>query len=227
MTSIIEDRPDLLRRCVPDYPASGKRMLQDNGTWLRTLMRPDVELVRTGIERIVPDGVVTDGRYALPGRRHLLRDGFPAQRFPRLDGRARHGTAGRCASSGATSPSPISASPIAGFPNLFCVYGPGTNLAAGASLFYHSEFQVHYAMEAIRETLTSGARACEVTQEAYEEYARRYQDEIGQMVWSHPSITHSHYKNPKGKIFTLSPWPLDLYWEWTRRVDRKDYAFQK
>ena len=45
---------------------------------------------------------------------------------------------------------------IANFPNLFCVYGPGTNLAAGASLFYHSEFQVHYAMEAIRETLDLG-----------------------------------------------------------------------
>ena len=34
-------------------------MLQDNGTWLRTLMRPDVELVRTHIDRIEPDGVVT------------------------------------------------------------------------------------------------------------------------------------------------------------------------
>ena len=49
------------------------------------------------------------------------------------------------------------------FPNLFCIYGPGTNLAFGASLFYHAEFQVHYALEAIHETLASGARWAEVT----------------------------------------------------------------
>jgi 4-hydroxyacetophenone monooxygenase len=34
---------------------------------------------------------------------------------------------------------------VPNFPNLFCVCGPGTNLAAGAGLFSHSEFQVHYA----------------------------------------------------------------------------------
>ncbi len=44
-------------------------------------------------------------------------------------------------------------------------------------------------------------------------------------MWSHPSIAHSHYTNPAGKVFTLSPWPLDRYWEWTRRVDRDDYQF--
>ena len=83
------------------------------------------------------------------------------------------------------------------FPNLFCVYGPGTNLASGASLFYHSEFQVHYAMEAIRETIAAGARWTEVLPDAHEEYVGRYRDEIGQLVWSHPSIRHSHYKNPR------------------------------
>ena len=42
-------------------------------------------------------------------------------------------------------------------------------------------------------------------------------------MWSHPSITHSHYKGPQGKVFTLSPWPLDLYWKWTRAVEPDDY----
>ena len=81
------------------------------------------------------------------------------------------------------------------------------------------------AMEAIRETLASGARSCEVLAEAHDDYAARYQAEISQLVWSHPSIRHSHYKNSAGKVFTLSPWPIDLYWEWTRRVNRGDYVF--
>jgi 4-hydroxyacetophenone monooxygenase len=53
----------------------------------------------------------------------------------------------------------------------------------------------------------------------------RYENEIGQMVWSHPAIAHSHYKNPDGKVWTLSPWPLDTYRQWTRSVKRDDYTF--
>ena len=34
-------------------------MLQDNGSWLACLKKDNVELVRTGIERIVADGIVT------------------------------------------------------------------------------------------------------------------------------------------------------------------------
>jgi 4-hydroxyacetophenone monooxygenase len=224
MVSIVKDRPDVMEKIVPDYPSSGKRMLQDNGTWLRTLMRPDVNLVRTAIERIEPDGVVTADGTHHPADIICYATGFKHNDFlASMDVRGRGGKNLR--EMWGNEPTAYLGITVAGFPNLFCVYGPGTNLAAGASLFYHSEFQVHYAMEAIRETLTSGAKACEVTQEAYEEYSLRYQNEIDQMVWSHPSITHSHYKNPNGKIFTLSPWPLDRYWEWTRSIQRDDYAF--
>jgi 4-hydroxyacetophenone monooxygenase len=110
------------------------------------------------------------------------------------------------------------------FPNLFCMYGPGTNLAAGASLFYHSEFQIHYAMDAIHEVLRTGAGSIEVSAAAHAEYSERYQEEIGSLVWAHKSIAHSHYKNAAGKVFTLSPWPLYQYWEWTRQVDPADYV---
>ena len=36
---------------------------------------------------------------------------------------------------------------VPNFPNLFCLYGPGTNLAHGASLIFQSECQVNYVME--------------------------------------------------------------------------------
>ena len=49
MKSIIAERPDLEAKVVPDYPALGKRVLQDDGSWLRCLQRPNVELVRTAI----------------------------------------------------------------------------------------------------------------------------------------------------------------------------------
>lgn len=224
MRSVVAERPDLVDQIVPDYPALGKRVLQDNGSWLRCLQRQNVELVRTEVARVEPDGVVTiDGTHR-PADIICFATGFRHNDFlASMEVTGRGGVS--LHEQWGDEPTAYLGITIANFPNLFCVYGPGTNLAAGASLFYHSEFQVHYAMEAIRRTLTLGAQTCEVTSEAHDRYATFYQAEIGQMVWSHPSITHSHYKNNAGKVFTLSPWPLDLYWEWTRSVDDKDYTF--
>jgi 4-hydroxyacetophenone monooxygenase len=225
ITSLVADDPALLEKVVPDYPALGKRILQDDGTWLRTLQRPDVELVRDAIERIEPDGVVTAGGVHHPVDVICFATGFRHNDFlASMDVTGRDGRSLR--EQWGIEPTAYLGITIPGFPNLFCVYGPGTNLAHGASLFYHSEFQVHYALEAIRETLATGARSCEVTGAAHDDYVERYTTEIGQLVWSHPSIRHSHYKNPDGKVFTLSPWALDAYWEWTRTVDREDYVFR-
>ena len=33
-----------------------------------------------------------------------------------------------------------------------------------------------------------------------------------------------YYKNRAGKVFTLSPWPIETYWAWTRAVDASEYV---
>jgi 4-hydroxyacetophenone monooxygenase len=53
------DDPTLLDKVIPDYPATGKRTLQDNGSWLQTLTRDNVDLVRTPIDHIESDAVIT------------------------------------------------------------------------------------------------------------------------------------------------------------------------
>ena len=58
---------DLLRKVVPPYPPYGKRMLRDNH-WYKMLTRDNVDLVTDPIERITPDGVVTQGGDILAGR---------------------------------------------------------------------------------------------------------------------------------------------------------------
>ena len=61
ITSQVGDDAGLLAKVIPDYPATGKRTLQDNGSWLKTLTRDNVELVRDGVDRIEPGAVVADG----------------------------------------------------------------------------------------------------------------------------------------------------------------------
>src|SRR6202043_736772 len=79
---------------------------------------------------------------------------------------------------------------VPNFPNLFCLYGPGTNLAHSASLFFLSEYQVTHAMDAIHAVLSVGARSVEVRQDVHDAYAERHQREISSLVWAHPAIAH-------------------------------------
>jgi 4-hydroxyacetophenone monooxygenase len=223
LMSFLDDRPDLVEKVIPDYPAMGKRILQDNGSWMRCLKRTNVELVRTAIDRVVPEGVVTvDGR-VYEADVICYATGFRHNEFlAPMEVTGRGGVSLR--EQWGDEPTAHLGITIPRFPNFFMLYGPGTNLAHSASLFMHTEFQVRYAMDAVHRVLSAGARTIEVREEAHNAYVERYEAEISQLVWAHPSIEHSHYKNPAGKVYTLSPWPLDEYWEWTKAVDPADYV---
>ena len=123
------------------------------------------------------------------------------------------------------SPSAYLGITVPGFPNLFCMYGPGTNLAHGGSLIFQSECQVNYVMEALKAILSAGHRTAEPRHEVHDEYQALYQSEIAEMVWAHWSVKHSHFKNADGKVFTLSPWPIPTYWSMTKRFEPAEYTF--
>jgi len=225
ITSQVGDDPELLAKVVPDYPATGKRTLQDNGSWLTTLTRPHVDLVRTAIDHIETDAVVTTD-----GERHeadvlVLATGFQATRMlAPMTITGRDGTDLRTmwgerpfAHLGITVP---------GFPNFFMMYGPGTNLAHGGSLIFHSECQMRYITGCI-ETLVGGEhRTMEPRAEVAAEWHARSQAEIQTLVWSHPSVTSSFFKNTDGEIHIVSPWRLVDYWTWTNEPDVTEFILE-
>ena len=223
ITSQVGDDPDLIAKVVPDYPATGKRTLQDNGSWLRTLTRDNVELVRTGIDHIEPDAVVT-----VDGERHpadviVYATGFHATRalWP-MAIRGRDGV--ELAAKWGERPAAYLGITVPGFPNFFCMYGPGTNLAHGGSLIFHSECQMRYISQCIEELVAGGHRTMEPTEERYDDWHERTQREIAAYVWSQPSVKHSFYKNSLGEVHGLSPWRLVDYWAWTREPDFDDFV---
>ena len=215
---------DLAAKVIPDYPATGKRTLQDNGSWLATLRRDNVELVRCGVGRIEADGVVDGEGVRHPADVLVYATGFRVNDFLgslRVTGRGGvdlHRMWGQrpAAHLGITVP---------GFPNFFCMYGPGTNLASGGSLIFHSECQIRYITGCIDLLLASGKTAMEPRSEAYDDWYARSQDELRTLVWSQPSIEHSFYKDANGVVHSLSPWRLVDYWSWTRKPDPADFVF--
>jgi 4-hydroxyacetophenone monooxygenase len=222
IASQLADRPDLLAKCVPSYPPFAKRMLQDNGSFLAALKRPGVELVTAAIERIEP-GAIVDAE----GRRHALdaivfATGFHANEFlapMRIVGRGGAVLRERWGD----TPGAYLGITVPEFPNLFCLYGPATNLAHAGSIIFHSECQVRYVLGCLRLLLERKKKTLECRREVHEAYDRRLADALARTVFAHPG-TGSWYKNEKGRVTTTSPWRLVDYWHWTRSPDPEDYV---
>ena len=225
IASQVGDDPELLAKVVPDYPATGKRTLQDNGSWLRTLTRDNVELVRAGIDHIESDAVVTEDGTRYPADIIVYATGFQANKM--LWPMTIRGRDGEILSERwGQRPSAYLGITVPGYPNFFCMYGPGTNLAHGGSLIFHSECQMRYITECL-ELLINGGHACLEPREAKAtEWHERSQAEMRKMVWSQPSIKHSFYKNSFGEVHILSPWRLVDYWSWTREPNRDDFVIR-
>ncbi|MBL7489675.1 NAD(P)/FAD-dependent oxidoreductase [Frankia sp. AgB1.9] len=217
----VGDDPVLKGQVTPDYPPMAKRMLQDNGSWLRCLRRPHVELVTDGITGIGPSSVTTaEGRFDVDvivlatGFRasELLwpmeivgRDSVPLSKV--WDGK----------------PAAYRGISVPGFPNFFMMAGPGTGIAHAGSVILTTECQMRYIGDAIRTLVDGDHRAIEPTQEAYDRYQQELQAEIATLMWGHPSIEHSWYKAADGKVYVLCPWRLVDYWTMTGRVVPDDH----
>jgi hypothetical protein len=106
-----------------------------------------------------------------------------------------------------------------GFPNLFMLYGPNTNLGHN-SIVIMAESQARYICEAITALGRDGYSAIEVKAEAEQEYNSEMQRRLAKMAWN--AIEASWYKD--GNKITNN-WPGSTY-EYicrTRRLKWKDY----
>jgi 4-hydroxyacetophenone monooxygenase len=222
ITKELGERTDLLPKVVPDYPPYGKRMLRDNH-WYRMLTRPNVDLVTERIDHIDPDAIVTRDGARHPADMIVLATGFQAGRMlwpMQIRGREedtlrdRWGDDDPRAYLGITTP---------GFPNLFMLYGPNTNLGHGGSIIFHTECQVHYIMQALREMLERGIASLECRPAPHDAYNARVDAAHRNMVWSHGGVGN-WYKNARGRVIANSPWRLVDYWAFTRGFSRADFV---
>ncbi|MFI5976420.1 flavin-containing monooxygenase [Streptomyces sp. NPDC051452] len=223
LESQLTDAPELLPGVLPRYPVGAKRVLRDNGSWIRTLKRDDVTLVSDAIEEITPTGVRT-----ADGRHHELDvlvygTGFEASRFlmpmkvTGRDGVDLHTMWGGSARAylGLTIP---------GFPNLFCLYGPNTNLSGqGGSIFYFSECGTTYLLDALRLLLTGGHRSLEPRREVYEEYNARVDEANAERAWGFSSVSNWTFDRAAGRSAQNWPFTTLEYWTRTRRVRPGEY----
>ena len=80
MRSELADRPDLLEKVIPDYPAYGKRILIDNH-WFRMLKRDNVDLVTDPIDGFRAGRRADEGRQLWPADALVFATGFKVSKM--------------------------------------------------------------------------------------------------------------------------------------------------
>jgi 4-hydroxyacetophenone monooxygenase len=217
----LDGEPELLAKVLPQYPPIAKRVIRDDGSWATTLRRDDVDLVTAPIERVTESAVVTADGVEHPVDVLIFGTGFEASEFltpMRVTGRDGEDLHERWkgdarAYLGITIP---------GFPNLFCLYGPNTNIVINGSIIYFSECEVRYLVDCIRQLLAGGHRALDVRPEVHDAFNREVDEANRTMVWG-ASTVNSWYKNASGRVAQNWPFSLLEYWRRTRTADLGDY----
>ncbi|HEU0023031.1 MAG TPA: NAD(P)/FAD-dependent oxidoreductase [Thermoleophilaceae bacterium] len=209
--------PEIRRRGWPDYPFGCKRILFSS-TYLPALQRPNVDLVTDEIARVTPRGVVTaDGREReadciVYGTGFRSNDFVMPMRVTGADGRDLESTWSR----GAEAHLGIT---VSGFPNMFVLYGPNTNLGVG-SIIVMIEAQVRYAIDALRAARRSGA-ALDVRPEVQSASSERVQERLRGSVWS--SCRNWYRDAGTGRVVNNWPGFMVEYVRATRRVRPEEY----
>ncbi len=214
------DRRSLAPKCIPDFPVFGKRLVVDNN-WYPTLARKNVELVTDGIARITPKGIAT-----VDGTLHevdaiIVATGFKSNLFlwP-MEVIGLSGTS--LAERWGDYPRAFQGSTVPDYPNLFCLYGPNTNIVHGGSIIYQVECQVHYVMQCLVHLIGKQLRSMEVREEVNDEYNKRVQAISETLAWGHPGV-NSWYKNSQGRVVNNSPFSLQEFWEVNHDLEPDHY----
>jgi 4-hydroxyacetophenone monooxygenase len=222
ITAEFADRPDLLAHVIPTYPPGAKRGVRDNGIWARTLKRDNVRLITDRIGEITPAGIrMADGtEHAVDVI--IYGTGFEASKFltpMQVTGRGgvdlhQQWAGDARAYLGVTIPH---------FPNLFCLYGPNTNIVINGSIIYFSECGVRYLVDCLRLLFERRARALEVRKDVHDAFNEQVDAQNRAMAWGWSDV-NSWYKNELGRVAQNWPFTLLEYWQRTLAVDPDDYV---
>jgi cation diffusion facilitator CzcD-associated flavoprotein CzcO len=213
--------PALRARVTPGYEFGCKRILLSN-EWYPTLTAPGTELVTAPIEAVRERSVLTaDGREREVDS-IVLATGFKAA-DPAIAHRLR-GLDGRLLSEvWEPRAEAYLGTVVAGFPNLFLLYGPNLNLAH-TSIVYMLESQIAYVMQALA-LLRRGTRSLQVRTAVQAAYNERLRGMLAGTVWDTGGC-RSWYLDAHGRDSVMWPDFTFRYRDLTRHLDPSDFELE-
>jgi len=215
------DDEELLAKLIPDYPPGGKRPVLDDGAWISTLKRDNVQLLTDSISEIVPEGVRTADGVVHEADVIIFGTGFKADQFliP-MQVIGRNGI--DLVSHWGGDPKAFKGVVVADFPNFYCLYGPNSNIVVGSSIIFFVECQLRYVMGCLKLQLEHGYRTIECKKEVMASYNERIDALNRQRAWGDPSV-NSWYKNSAGRVTQNWPGTHGEWWQQTLAPDPEDF----
>lgn len=207
--------PALRSALTPDYPIGCKRVLFADD-YYPALTQPHVHLSTVDIESLDWSGVRTVDGVLHEADVLVYGTGFRTTDFlSTLPVRGPGGELSEVWSGGASAYLGMT---VPGFPNMFLMYGPNTNLGSG-SIVYMLERQARYLRQAVT-LLASGVSTLDVRPEV----ARRYDDEVQQRL-AHTAWTgcSSWYRAESGRVVNNWPGLVSEYHRRTRTLRPDDF----
>jgi cation diffusion facilitator CzcD-associated flavoprotein CzcO len=212
-------RPDLIAKTKPDSRLGCKRILFTSD-WYPTLLRPNVELIDGGVERITADGVVAADGVERPADTIIWGTGFKTQDFVAplevtgLDGRELNEVWSK-------RPEAFLGTTVSGFPNMFVMYGPNTNHISG-SVPYTLECQYNYVIDAIQRVGDRGLRWIDLRPETLAEWTREIDERSKATSWVAGGC-HNWYLSEDGANTNNWPGPWLEFKRRTKKLNPSEY----
>jgi cation diffusion facilitator CzcD-associated flavoprotein CzcO len=205
--SVVED-PEMREKLRPKVPFGSQRILFSNDFY-PTFNRPNVELVDDEIASITTEGVVTvDGRERT-GDVLVLATGYDTTRFLSVIDVVGRGGA-RIDDVWADGAQAYLGITVAGFPNLFMLYGPNTNQG---SILLMLEHEVAYIVRKLEHMRDNDIAWLDVRREVMDDYnaaLKRHLDSVDVLK----TVGTKYYRagfSPTGRIVTQWPYTMAEY----------------
>src|SRR5699024_7165967 len=213
---------DALRnKLTPDYPMGCKRILMSNN-YYPALAQSHVHVETQGIDTVTAQGIRTTDGVEHAADVIIFGTGFKAADFlSPIQVTGNNGkTLAQAWQEGAEAYKGVS---VAGFPNLFILYGPNTNLGHN-SIIYMLESQFEYVLRCVKTMNKKKARSIDVKANTMRKFSDAIQEQIDGTVWQ--AGCTSWYQNASGK--NTNNWPTFTfkYRALTHSINPKDYHFE-
>ena len=212
-----------MKLCEPKGQFGVKRVLVSN-TIFADYKRENVTVIGDGIREFTENGIVTEDNNEVKLDAVIYATGFRGQEFLCS---IKDGVYGKnninlqkdvwegnnCFAHKGVN--------VNGFPNLFILYGPGTNLVHN-SVVYMIEQATNYTIKCIKKMMLNGWNEIDVKENRLKKFVNKLDEANKKNVWQFDQ-ENNWYKNDKGRGGTNWAWSCNYYWWIMRDVDWSDY----
>lgn len=207
-----------IQKLIPDYPFGARRALFSD-EYYPALAKDNVSLITDSIKKIIPTGISTTSSKVYDLDLIIYATGFKTNPFL-LDIDVTGLNQLSLKKSWANGPLNYKGITVTGFPNLFMMYGPNTNLGH-SSVLLMIEAQANYISRCVQKMKTKNWKSVNVKTNIMNDYYISIQDRLSKMIWAKTGA--SWYKSANGIIVNNWPGRTGEYEKITKRFDEENY----